>query len=80
MFKLKYFTSIICIFNISINEETLCIQEKLRFRSDLVMSLREFLVKENFLDIETPTLFRRTPGGAKEFIVPSRIKVRILDS
>jgi len=50
------------------------LQEKLRFRSDLVMSLREFLVKENFLDIETPTLFRRTPGGAKEFIVPSRIK------
>ena len=27
-----------------------------------------------FLDIETPTLFRRTPGGAKEFVVPTRIK------
>ena len=32
-------------------------------------------MEEQFLDIETPTLFRRTPGGAKEFVVPTRIKV-----
>jgi len=52
------------------------LQDALQFRSDLVMKIRQFLTQERFLDIETPTLFRRTPGGAKEFIVPSRIKDR----
>jgi len=52
------------------------LQENLKFRSDLIMKMRQFLIKENFVDVETPTLFRRTPGGAKEFIVPSRIKDR----
>jgi len=52
------------------------LQENLKFRSDLIMNMRKFLISENFLDVETPTLFRRTPGGAKEFIVPSRIKDR----
>ena len=37
-------------------------QRNLRFRSDLVMKMREFLVSHGFVDIETPTLFRRTPG------------------
>ena len=53
------------------------LQENQKFRSHLVMKIREFLTKQNFLDIETPTLFRRTPGGAKEFIVPSRMKVYV---
>jgi len=52
------------------------LQENLRYRSELVMKARQFLVEEQFLDIETPTLFRRTPGGAKEFVVPTRIKDR----
>ena len=38
------------------------------------MKMREFLVSKRFLDIETPTMFRRTPGGAKEFVVPTHIK------
>jgi aspartyl-tRNA synthetase len=38
------------------------------------MKMREFLTGHGFLDIETPTLFRRTPGGAKEFVVPTRIQ------
>jgi aspartyl-tRNA synthetase len=38
--------------------------------------MRTFLCGHGFLDVETPTLFRRTPGGAKEFIVPTRTKVR----
>jgi len=50
------------------------LQENLKFRSDLVMKMRQFLTDHDFIDIETPTLFRRTPGGAKEFIVPTRIK------
>jgi len=50
------------------------LQRNLIFRSNIIMSMRNFLIKEKFVDVETPTLFRRTPGGAKEFIVPSRIK------
>ncbi|XP_034075856.1 aspartate--tRNA ligase, mitochondrial isoform X2 [Gymnodraco acuticeps] len=48
-------------------------QRNLRLRSQLVMRMREFLCNQHgFVDVETPTLFKRTPGGAKEFVVPSR--------
>ncbi|XP_041658470.1 aspartate--tRNA ligase, mitochondrial isoform X1 [Cheilinus undulatus] len=48
-------------------------QQNLRLRSELVMKMREYLCKvHGFVDVETPTLFKRTPGGAKEFVVPSR--------
>ena len=50
------------------------LQYNLAFRSALMMKMREFLISKKFLDIETPTLFRRTPGGAKEFIVPTRVE------
>ena len=37
--------------------------------------MRNYLIQEcDFVDIETPTLFRRTPGGAQEFVVPTRFK------
>ncbi|XP_075994349.1 aspartate--tRNA ligase, mitochondrial [Genypterus blacodes] len=48
-------------------------QYNLRLRSELVMKMREYLCEEHgFVDVETPTLFKKTPGGAKEFVVPSR--------
>ncbi|KAK5607091.1 aspartyl-tRNA synthetase 2, mitochondrial [Crenichthys baileyi] len=48
-------------------------QNNLRLRSQLVMKMREYLCNvHGFVDVETPTLFKRTPGGAKEFVVPSR--------
>lgn len=48
-------------------------QNNLRMRSQLVMKMREYLCNmHGFVDVETPTLFKRTPGGAKEFVVPSR--------
>lgn len=48
-------------------------QTNLRLRSQLVMKMREYLCNvHGFVDVETPTLFKRTPGGAKEFVVPSR--------
>jgi len=50
------------------------LQYNLAIRSALTMKMREFLTSKKFLDIETPTLFRRTPGGAKEFVVPTRVK------
>ncbi|GAB6024890.1 hypothetical protein CHUAL_010000 [Chamberlinius hualienensis] len=49
------------------------LQNNLRLRSSFVMKLREFLCNQHgFVDVETPTLFRRTPGGAQEFIVPTQ--------
>jgi aspartyl-tRNA synthetase len=50
------------------------LQRNLMLRSQITMAMRQFLVGKGFLDIETPTLFRRTPGGAKEFVVPTRLK------
>uniref|UniRef100_A0A8B9PVI5 Aspartyl-tRNA synthetase 2, mitochondrial n=1 Tax=Apteryx owenii TaxID=8824 RepID=A0A8B9PVI5_APTOW len=49
------------------------LQYNLRLRSQIVMRMREYLCNlHGFVDVETPTLFKRTPGGAKEFLVPSR--------
>ncbi|HYV30354.1 MAG TPA: aspartate--tRNA ligase, partial [Candidatus Binatia bacterium] len=44
----------------------------LRLRSKIAATTRVFLEEEGFLEIETPTLFKSTPEGAREFIVPSR--------
>jgi aspartyl-tRNA synthetase len=46
--------------------------ENIKFRSNFVAAVRNYLNENKFLDIETPTLFRRTPGGAREFLVPTR--------
>ncbi|KAM8838118.1 aspartate--tRNA ligase, mitochondrial [Synchiropus picturatus] len=49
------------------------LQNNLRLRSEMVMKMRDYLCNQHgFVDVETPTLFKRTPGGAKEFLVPSR--------
>lgn len=49
-------------------------QKNLRTRSKVLMKMREYLINHcGFVEVETPTLFRRTPGGAQEFIVPSRM-------
>nr|CAI5866150.1 unnamed protein product [Callosobruchus analis] len=47
-------------------------QHNLRVRSKFLMKMREFLVNNHFVDVETPTLFKATPGGAQEFVVPTR--------
>ncbi|XP_031623397.1 aspartate--tRNA ligase, mitochondrial isoform X2 [Contarinia nasturtii] len=48
-------------------------QRNLRLRSNVVMKMREYLINAaGFVEVETPTLFRRTPGGAQEFVVPSQ--------
>lgn len=47
-------------------------QKNLRQRSLCLHNMRRFLVeKYNFIEVETPTLFCRTPGGAREFVVPT---------
>lgn len=48
-------------------------QHNLRLRSQVIMRMREYLINYlGFVEVETPTLFRRTPGGAQEFVVPTR--------
>ncbi len=42
-------------------------------RIQLVREMRRALEDENFLDIETPYLYKSTPEGAREFLVPSRV-------
>ncbi|KAF5013946.1 hypothetical protein FDECE_75 [Fusarium decemcellulare] len=48
------------------------LQARLKFRSWLKAELNQGLLKKGFTDIETPTLFKSTPEGAREFLVPTR--------
>ncbi len=45
----------------------------LKIRSKAATATRVFMEDEGFLEIETPTLFKSTPEGAREFLVPSRL-------
>ena len=47
-------------------------QEHLRIRSKIAGETRSFLEGEGFLEIETPTLTKSTPEGARDYLVPSR--------
>src|SRR6516164_9462204 len=44
----------------------------LRLRSKVATATRVFLDQQGFLEVETPVLFKRTPEGAREFLVPNR--------
>jgi aspartyl-tRNA synthetase len=48
-------------------------QRNLTVRHETVRFIREWLSEQEFLDVETPILTKETPGGAREFIVPSRV-------
>jgi aspartyl-tRNA synthetase len=45
----------------------------MRLRSRVATATRVFMENKGFLEIETPTLFKSTPEGAREFLVPSRL-------
>jgi aspartyl-tRNA synthetase len=48
-------------------------QNRIILRNKVTYALREYLQKDDFLEIETPTLIKSTPEGARDFLVPSRL-------
>jgi aspartyl-tRNA synthetase len=49
------------------------LQKNLIMRSAITRVTRDFLAKTGFLEIETPFMVKYTPGGARNFLVPSRL-------
>lgn len=50
------------------------LQNNLRLRSQLANLIRQHLIKQDFVEIETPILTKTTPEGARDFLVPSRLQ------
>jgi aspartyl-tRNA synthetase len=48
-------------------------QQNIMLRHHVVRHIRHFLAQEGFVDIETPILFKTTPEGARDYLVPSRV-------
>lgn len=49
------------------------LMRNIRLRSRIATAARVHMEAQGFLEIETPTLFKSTPEGAREFLVPSRV-------
>jgi aspartyl-tRNA synthetase len=50
------------------------LQRNLRLRAQMVSIIRATMEEADFLEIETPILFKPTPEGARDFVVPSRLQ------
>lgn len=49
------------------------IQKNMMLRSKVLYLMRDFMMREGFLEIETPILCKSTPEGARDYLVPSRV-------
>jgi len=49
------------------------LQDILQLRSDLTQKARAALTEESFVEVETPILYKSTPEGARDYVVPSRV-------
>ena len=49
------------------------LKSNIMLRHDVVRYIRNFLADEGFVEIETPILFKTTPEGARDYLVPSRV-------
>ena len=50
------------------------LRKNLQMRAEIVKFIRDFLVKKDFIEIETPILGKSTPEGARDYLVPSRLE------
>lgn len=50
------------------------LQRNMRMRSELTRHVRDYLYKNEFVEIETPYLTKATPEGSRDFIVPARMQ------
>ncbi len=48
-------------------------RKNLEMRQKVIQFIRDFLIKEEFIEVETPILTKSTPEGARDFLVPSRL-------
>lgn len=49
------------------------LQNILKLRSDTTLEIRKIMHAENFIEVETPILYKSTPEGARDYVVPSRV-------
>ena len=52
---------------------TFSMQRKIQLRNAVTQSIREYLTQQSFVEIETPTMIKSTPEGARDFLIPSRL-------
>jgi aspartyl-tRNA synthetase len=52
---------------------TASMQQKIQLRSAVMHAVRDHLTREGFIEVETPTMIKSTPEGARDFLVPSRL-------
>lgn len=52
---------------------TFSMQRKIRLRAAVMQAVRTYLTAHDFVEVETPTMIKSTPEGARDFLVPSRL-------
>lgn len=50
-------------------------QNNIRMRDKIISFFRDYMHKNDFLEIETPILMKGTPEGSREYLVPSRLEI-----